>query len=188
MPTRVTQNLSAILGELTALLARVDGEAAERLADAVLAAPAVFFAGAGRSGLVARAAAMRLMHLGVKVYVAGEIITPAIAAGDLLLLVSGSGETGGLTQMARKAKEKGAALALVTGNPASTLAGLAGKRVVIPVKHPGAAAGEYAETVQPMGNLFEQGAFLFLEAVNMAIMARLGLDEEEMFARHANLE
>ncbi len=37
---------------------------------------------------------MRLMHLGARVYyVVGETITPSIAAGDVLVAVSGSGKT-----------------------------------------------------------------------------------------------
>ena len=38
----------------------------------------VFIMGLGRSGLVAKAFGMRLMHLGLKVYIVGDTITPAI--------------------------------------------------------------------------------------------------------------
>jgi len=37
--------------------------------------------GVGRSGLIGRAFAMRLMHLGFEVYVLGETITPAVEKG-----------------------------------------------------------------------------------------------------------
>src|SRR5512136_868994 len=53
----------------------------------------VYVAGAGRSGLIARAFAMRLLHLGFDVYVVGETVTPALQRGDTLVIFSGSGET-----------------------------------------------------------------------------------------------
>ena len=57
---------------------------------------------------------MRLMHMGKQVYVVGEIVTPSIQQGDLLLIVSGSGETESLVAMAKKAKRLGATIATVT--------------------------------------------------------------------------
>ncbi|MEM2817946.1 MAG: SIS domain-containing protein, partial [Archaeoglobaceae archaeon] len=45
----------------------------------------IFVVGIGRSGLVAKAFAMRLMHLGYKAFVIGETTTPRIEAGDLLV-------------------------------------------------------------------------------------------------------
>lgn len=45
--------------------------------------------GVGRSGLVGRAFAMRMMHLGFSVHVVGETITPALDADDILFAISG---------------------------------------------------------------------------------------------------
>ena len=53
----------------------------------------IYIAALGRSFLVMKAFAMRLMQLDFEVYVVGEIITPAIKAGDLLIVGSGSGNT-----------------------------------------------------------------------------------------------
>ena len=49
--------------------------------------------GAGRSSLVGRAFAMRLMHLDFNVYIMGETITPSMEEGDVALIISGSGST-----------------------------------------------------------------------------------------------
>lgn len=65
----------------------------------------VFLLGLGRSGLVAKAFAMRLMHLGIGVYVVGETITPAIGDKDCLLAISGSGETSYIISTAQIAKK-----------------------------------------------------------------------------------
>jgi 6-phospho-3-hexuloisomerase len=89
-------------------------------------------AGAGRSGLVLRMAAMRLMHLGLIVHVAGDTTTPAITARDVLLVASGSGTTSGVVKAAETAAKVGAGIAAVTTNADSPLAGLADAIVIIP--------------------------------------------------------
>ena len=61
--------------------------------------------GAGRSGLVAKAFAMRLMHLGFTAYVVGETITPAMRPKDLLVIFSGSGRTKTIADIAETARE-----------------------------------------------------------------------------------
>ena len=57
---------------------RLNEEQVERFVEEILKANKVFVYGAGRSGLVGKAFAMRLMHLNLNVYVVGEIITPGI--------------------------------------------------------------------------------------------------------------
>ncbi len=188
MPNIIKETYTDILGELSAVSAAVDAAAVEKLLDLLLAAPHVFTAGAGRSGLLLRCTAMRLMHLGKATFVVGEVVTPAIRAGDLLLLLSGSGETGSLAAMAKKAKTLGAVLAVVTANPRSTLAELADLTVHIPAPTPKAALSGFVPSRQPMGSLFEESAFLLFEVVVMELMRRSGKTSEVMFQRHANLE
>ena len=55
----------------------------------------------------------------------GETTTPAIRSGDLLIAVSGSGETDTVALMVKKAKAHGAETALLTMVPDSTMGGLA---------------------------------------------------------------
>ena len=65
----------------------------EKLLKVIVDSNKILIVGQGRSGLVGRAFAMRLMHLGLSVYVVGETITPSIEMGDLLFAISGSGRT-----------------------------------------------------------------------------------------------
>lgn len=178
--------LPGLLAELARNLPQIGAQEAGALAGALLGARRVFVAGAGRSGLMVRAFAMRLTQLGLQAHVVGETTTPAVAPGDLLLVASGSGETGGLVQMARKAHAVGAAVALVTLAPHSALGELAGVSVTLPgVVKGGAAAGR---SVQPMASLFEQTLLLFLDALVLDLMRRLDQTSADMYARHANLE
>src|SRR5690625_3860939 len=73
----------------------------------------IFFAGYGRSGLVARMIAMRFMHLGHRAHVVGDATTPSIGAGDTLLLVSRSGRRAAVL-LAQAAKAEGARVVAVT--------------------------------------------------------------------------
>ena len=175
-----------IIEELKKVIEHVPQDACTALCGAIAGAARVFAVGAGRSGLVAKAFAMRLMHLGCDAYVCGEMVTPSFQKGDLLLIVSGSGETASLTAMAGKARAVGGSLALVTVRAESTIGAMA--EVIVPVPAPTPKADNAFHSIQPMGALFEQSCFLLLDAVVMELMERLGQDEASMYARHANLE
>ena len=179
---------TAILDELRSVLSQVPAAESAAFADDLLAARRIFVAGAGRSGLAGRAFAMRLMHFGFDAFVIGEIATPAYSRDDLLVICSGSGETGSLVSIAEKAKRIGGKIALVTIVPDSTIGKLADRRLTLPAPSPKARGGEVVRSIQPMGSLFEQALLLFLDAVILELMARRGVVSEEMFARHANLE
>ena len=189
----VREQALAIHAEVGRALAAVDPAEAERLLERIAAAKRVFLAGAGRSGLAVRAFAMRLMHLGLTVHVMGDVTTPAIAAGDLLVVGSGSGETASLAAAARKARAVGAAVALLTIHPDSTIGRESEAVVRIPAVTPKAAAAQAAQagaarSIQPMGSLFEQVLWLLGDTLVMALMERSGTDAARMFSRHANLE
>lgn len=175
-----------ILTELSAVMEGINEGQWTALREEIVAARRIFLAGAGRSGMAVRAFAMRLMHLGMAAYVCGETTTPGAGAGDLLLVVSGSGETGGLPKTAEKAKAMGLRVALITVRPESSLGRLADAVAVIPAPTPKAAHG--FRSLQPMGALFEQASLLLLDALVMELMECTGTDEAAMYARHANLE
>ncbi|HBR2675150.1 TPA: 6-phospho-3-hexuloisomerase, partial [Klebsiella pneumoniae] len=86
-----TQSVAGVAcTDLHQAMARIDGAALARLEQAIAEANAVFVFGAGRSLLMLKAFAMRLMHIGLKVHVVGDVVTPALQKGDLLLLASAS--------------------------------------------------------------------------------------------------
>ena len=183
-------DLEGVLDELGNAMRAVDPGELRALQERLGAARRVFVAGAGRSGLVVRAFAMRLMHLGLHMHEVGDVTTPAFAAGDLLVIGSGSDETDSLCAVAGKAKALGGVLAVVTIVPSSTLGQLAEVVVRVDAPSPKAAAqaGAPRRSVQPMGALFEQTMLLLLDAVVMRLAAARGSSPDELFARHANLE
>jgi 6-phospho-3-hexuloisomerase len=184
---QTTYYLTEIVKELKQTADFIHDDEVEKLADRILQSNKVFVAGAGRSGLMVKAFAMRLMQMGIDAYVVGETVTPNLEQEDLLIIGSGSGETKSLVPVAEKAKSLGGSVAVVTIFPESTI----GKISDVAVKLPGAPkdqANSSYNTIQPMGALFEQTLLLYCDAVILKMMQKQGLNTATMFNRHANLE
>ncbi len=181
--------LGLVADELRALVDTVraaDQAPFERALTLLTDADRVFVHGAGRSGLALRMTAMRLMHLGLRVHVVGEVTTPAIGRSDVLLVASGSGTTGGIVQAARTAADVGARVLAVSTTDDSPLAAVAEATLVLPAAtktdRSGTASAQYA------GSLFEQGVALLGDALFHALWQRGGRSADELWPRHANLE
>ncbi len=164
--------------------------------DAIIGANKIFIYGAGRSGLVGKAFAMRLMHLGFNVYVVGETITPAFEQGDLLIAISGSGETQSIVDAAKIAKDQGGKVAAITSYANSTLGRLADVVVEIPGRTKVDIPTDYIarqmltqyKWVAPMGTLFEDSTMIFLDGIIALLMATFQKTEQDMRKKHATLE
>jgi len=146
----------------------------------------VFVLGAGRSGLALRMTAMRLMHLGLDVHVVGEVTCPAIRAGDVLLVASGSGTTGVIVRAAETAAAVGAEIVAFSTDPESPLGRLAHITVVIPAAAKQDNRGQVS--AQYSGGLFEQAVLLVGDAIFHTLWRASGASAGELRPRHANLE
>ena len=164
--------------------------------DAMIGANKIFIYGAGRSGLVGKAFAMRLMHLDFNVYVVGETITPAFEPGDLLIAISGSGETTSIVDAAKIAKKEGGKVVALTSYPDSPLGRLADVTVEIPGRTKANVPTDYIARqmltryrwIAPMGTLFEDSTMIFLDGVIALLMATFQKTEKDMKKKHATLE
>jgi 6-phospho-3-hexuloisomerase len=185
-PHSYSSNQLLILKELERTLAEVSEAEIAVAQTMILSARRVFVAGAGRSGLALKMAAMRLMHLGLVVHVAGEVTAPAIGPGDLLVVASGSGTTAGAVQAAQVAIKVGAEVLVLTTAPSSKLGALAQSLIVIPAAtkqdHDGIKSQQYA------GALFEQSVLLVMDALFQEMWRQRGESAEQLWKRHANLE
>lgn len=183
----MTDDLTTVLDEITGVAAKTDRGQIRALADRLTSAPRVFVAGEGRSGLMGKAFAMRLMHLGLTVYAMGETITPAVKEGDLVVAISGSGTTGGTVRAAEGARGAGAAVHAVTTDPASPLAEVADAALVLPAATKYRRADE-ALTIQPLSSLFDQMTHIALDVVCLEVARRRDVDNERARANHSNTE
>ncbi|MBW4473905.1 MAG: 6-phospho-3-hexuloisomerase [Stenomitos rutilans HA7619-LM2] len=184
--TALSQAITLVLAEDRQVLETVSYSAIAQLADAILTAQQIFVTGEGRSGLVIRMVAMRLMHLGLHVYVVGETTTPSIQPGDLLIACSGSGSTGNVLAIATKAREIGATVVAVTTQPASPLATTAN----LVIKIDAAAKQDHSQhqSQQFAGSLFEQTTLLLFDALFHVLSHSLNRSAETLWALHTNLE
>jgi 6-phospho-3-hexuloisomerase len=130
---------------------------------------------------------MRLGHLGLRAYTVGDSTVPSIGTGDLFLVASGSGETQTIYDLVVRAKENGAAIALVTGNPGSRMGKLAD--VIVVLKAPSKTKPiDGFQSVQPMTTLNEQCLGIFFDALVLCLMEVMGETHDTMWKRHSNLE
>ncbi len=74
----VSLSMRLIIENLKEVIDKLDREAIKAMLQKTIDGNQIFVMGAGRSRLVGKAFAMRLMQLGLSVYVVGEITTPAI--------------------------------------------------------------------------------------------------------------
>jgi 6-phospho-3-hexuloisomerase len=174
-----------------------DGEV-EVLLHEILSAKRVYVMGAGRSGLVAKAFAMRLMHLGLTSYVVGETVTPALTPEDMVVVFSGSGETKTVADIAESAKEIGARLCLITAKRESRIGRIADCCVVIESQRDtiGEETAEFEirqmmgkhKSFAPLGTLFETASVIFADAVISRLMEIKEINVETLKGRHVNIE
>ena len=179
-------------------LARVDLDQVEKMVAEMLVSTdrRILVLGAGRSGLIGRAFAMRLMHLGFQVYVMGETITPSIGRGDLIIALSGSGTTKLVVTAAEIGKTVGAKIIAITSYTDSDLGKLADNIVLVKGRTRVADEKDYFlrqlmgehELMAPLGTVFEISLMTFLDGVVVELMRRLGLTESELRKRHATIE
>ncbi len=172
-----------VVDKISSILDATDNTYDVKLTEMLDNAKRIFIAGAGRSKLVGNFFAMRLVHAGYDVSVVGEIVTPSIKHGDLLIIISGSGETEQLIAFAKSAQKVGAKIVLISAKSGSTIGDMA--ETVLQI----GTAEQYGKVYgMPMGTVFELSTLLFLESTISHIIHDKGIPEEVMRERHANLE
>ena len=189
-------SMNLIAKHIKKAASKLDTGSVKRLVDEIIGSKRIFLMGAGRSGLAAKAFAMRLMHMGFNVFVVGETTTPAVQPDDLVIAVSGSGETPSIANLGGIAKKIGSKLAVITSNKDSTLGKISDIVVIVPGRpkedviyedyHERRMVG-YPE-LAPLGTIFEITALVFLDAVVSELMVRTGANEAELKKRHTVFE
>lgn len=176
-----------ILKEITAVALKTDRKQIMETENEIIGSAHIFCDGFGRSALIMRGFAMRLMQMGFSAAMVGDVTAPAFCRGDLLLVCSASGSSAALKSHVDKAAALGGRIALLTGRKKSLLSDCADSILVISAPDKD-ATGEKKQSVQPMAALFEQTAQIVCDVMVLDIMERLQIKEEDMHSRHANLE
>jgi 6-phospho-3-hexuloisomerase len=155
-------------------------ETVPRAIELLSRAPAIFVYGAGRSGIIGRAFAMRLVQIGLTAYVIGESVTPIVRRGDAVVILSGAGESYSSMQTANIVRREGADLVVLTARLGSKIAHAA--TLLVPFAFP---EEPDRPRLAPLGTLFETTALAFTDALVTELMRARGENEESMRRRHA---
>jgi 6-phospho-3-hexuloisomerase len=186
---RIVEHVEKTIKEL-------DDTQLDHMVSAIQNSEKIFLMGAGRSGLAGRAFAMRLVQLGLTAYVIGESVTPSMTKKDLLIAISGSGETNSVVNAAKTAKGVGSTVLTVTSYPDSSLGRISDHVVKVRgrtkidiekdhIKHQ--IEGTHS-SLTPLGTLFEDTVMIFFDGIIARLMTHLKTKEIDMKRRHATLE
>jgi len=183
----VSQLAGSALENAKQVVEKLDAASFESFAQAIAAAKTVALHGLGREGLQMKGLAMRLFHLGLDAHVVGEMTTPPVGAGDLLIVSAGPGDFASIAALMTIAKDAGAKTAVVTAQPSSHLAKSADHVLHIPAQTMADDQGAKA-SVLPMGSLFELSQMLVFELLALRLRDIMGETAASMRRRHTNLE
>jgi 6-phospho-3-hexuloisomerase len=175
------QRLEAVLNEMREVFARIPANAVAQLAREVAAARRVLLYGAGRNGLVLQAFAMRLMHVGLEGHFVGQLATPPVGEGDLLVTALSVGRLPTGDAIIGSAKAAGARIAVISARPHLV------QSADLVISLPAQVMGDPMTSILPLGSPFELALSLFCDLTVVELMAVLGRSNADLAARHANL-
>lgn len=179
--------INLALKEVSSVLKQVDMDNLSIVTNYFNKNTRIFVDGEGRSGLIGKTFAMRLMHIGYNAFVVGETITPSIKNGDLYISISGSGETKFVIENTKKAKTIGCSIISVTSKKESTLGKLGNEIIFVPgtTKND---IGEARKSIQLLGSLFDQSVHIVLDCVCLLLSIRDNVSNDDAKKMHSNLE
>ncbi len=183
----LNQMAEGALREIGAVLQQALPAEVEAMAAPILAAKRIGLYGVGREGLMMKALAMRLFHLGLDAHVVGDMTTPSLGAGDLLIVSAGPGDFSTVAALMGVARTAGATCLCVTAEPAGAASARADVTIHLPAQTMARDQGG-GTSILPMGSLYEAAQFLFFEILVLDLRSRMGLSAEAMRDNHTNLE
>jgi len=178
------ESIEYIQKKIKEILNKVSQQEIDKVKDLFFNANRIFVYGAGRSGLVAKAFAIRLVHLGFQTFVIGETISAPVQNGDLVVIVSGSGETIPAVMTAEIAHKLGAYVISITAKKTSEIAKFADVTLYIASTCYENKRKKYA----PLATLFEASVWILFDGIIADLLNSKNETEEIMRSRHATLE
>lgn len=175
------------IADLGAVMEKLPDDAADALIDAIVASRRIAVYGCGREGLALRGFCMRLFHMGRDAHVVGDMTTPPLGEGDLLIVTVGPGKLPSAETFMQVAKDAGAGTAIITAQPEGQASKKADVMLHIPAQTMANDQGGKV-SILPMGSLFEIAEAVVFELIILKLRDRVGETAETMRARHTNLE
>jgi 6-phospho-3-hexuloisomerase len=183
----MSSKVVTILDELSQVFALTDVANESLFLEELAGANQIVCVGAGRVGLALAGFAKRLRHLGKDAFWIGDQTLPRMGEGDLMLIGSGSGETQTIVGLGELGLQQGLKVALVSSAKDSRLSKIAHVTVVLNCPNKSSREGTISSQ-QPMTSLFEQSCHIYLDAIVLELMLKLGISNAEMEDRHNAIE
>jgi 6-phospho-3-hexuloisomerase len=177
----------AALDDLARVFDSIDEAAVEAAVEEIARARRIALYGVGREGLQIKGFCMRLFHLGREAAMVGDMTTPPLSPGDLLIASAGPGYFSTVSALLGVAKAAGARTLIVTAQPSGASAAAADVMLSVPAQTMADDGGPVV-SVLPMGSLYEGAQYILFEVMILKLRDRLGVTAEAMRANHTNLE
>ncbi len=161
-----------------------DVEAFEKVIELVMACPGiVFFTGVGKSGIVAKKAAATMSSSGTKaLYISSQNALHGdigvVSKGDIVFLLSKSGETQELIELCPALRNKGAILVAVVANGSQSRLSKASDHTFILPQLKELCPFDLAPTTSTLSQL------IFSDLLSMALMRKKGITKEDFIKNH----
>ncbi|MDO1583377.1 SIS domain-containing protein [Rhizobium oryzicola] len=175
------------LAELGDCLSKIDQTQFEAAVTEITSTQRIALYGVGREGLQIKGLAMRLFHLGLRAAVVGDMTTPPVGKGDLLIVSAGPGDFSTVSALIGVAKAAGARVLVVTAQPSGGAAAMTDVVLTVPAQTMANDQG-VGTSVLPMGSLYEGALYVAFELLVLAVRDKLGVTPAAMRANHTNLE
>lgn len=188
MPNEIFEKAQRACAELSAIFEHVDETGVEAVIAEIRRARRIALYGVGREGLMMKALAMRLYHLGLDAHPVGDMTTPPVGPGDLLLTSAGPGRFSTVMALLGVAREAGARIGVLTAQPAGDAAREADFFLCLPAQTMADDMAAGASRILPMGSAYEGAMYILFEILVQMLRKRAGASMEELRGRHTNLE
>jgi 6-phospho-3-hexuloisomerase len=191
-------NLNIVIDEIKTALLAIPVNQTKNLINQITKAERVFLVAIGRVSLSLQCFGKRLSHLGIRVELVGSLTEKPATKKDLLIVASGSGESLIPVQIAKKAKQIGCKILLITSAKKSTIRKISD--FVVELRSPTKltmkniqenlfdSSSKTRKSIQPMSTLFDQALHIYGDIVSLEIIKKLKVNKNKLWKYHANLE
>ncbi|KUK01875.1 MAG: 6-phospho 3-hexuloisomerase [Methanobacteriaceae archaeon 41_258] len=180
------ETVKKILEHALKVAEKINKKDLDKIIELLTASKSIFVLGSGRSKLVGEEFAMRLAQLELNVHVIGDSTTITPREGDLIIVISSSGDTSSIITEARRLKKKGVNIIGITANPRSELSKLSD--IIIDVgpwrDYQREIKEEREDNITLLGTLYEDTSLLILDGIISELMRKVGKTEGDLAEAH----
>ena len=176
------------LNELESVFEKIDDNRVNSAIELIVRSQKIVVFAGGREKLQIMGFAMRMFHLGLDISVEGDMTTPPVRNGDLLIVSAGTGYISTALALMEVAKNSCASILMITAQPSGKCSKYADFLLELPAQTMVDDQVEKRSSVLPMGSLYEGALFILFEVMVLRLIDKLNINSNFMRSNHTNLE